>query len=320
MIGSSSPAVGGPGPPAPLPEPLGPPGPRLFVPADIRRDTSFADASLPIPLLSFAELIDELEEPDVACIRIRWFVVVLLLLPPLDECWPAAIDEGAPLLVAPVVPPLLPPPPFCCDFIIDGADADDEGVEDAVAEIVVAAVGDWGEETEEEMAVPPPPRRKASRSSSAGPDTAAAGLELVDDGEAAILWNISSVSVSSSPVDANPLPPTPPLPRAFAISSCVNTLLLRSVLSRVVAVWAAVSSVSMSASVLFTFNIFCVMSVSMHLVWRPISFRLSWAGTYRFVRNTHGANTIASELADMRLYCSSFATNARWKINRSNKQ
>ena len=58
-------------------------------------------------------------------------------------------------------------------------------------------------------------------------------------------------------------------------SSGENTLLLLRVLKRVVAVCAAVSSVSMSANVLLTFYIFCVINVSMHLVWRPMSLRLS---------------------------------------------
>lgn len=91
IIGSSSPA-GGPGPPAPLllPEPPAPPPPdRLFVPADIRRETNFAllvdipPPSFPIPLLSFAcrfaELMEELDA-DVEEVAPDGGVVVVLLL------------------------------------------------------------------------------------------------------------------------------------------------------------------------------------------------------------------------------------------------
>uniref|UniRef100_A0A182UNZ5 Uncharacterized protein n=1 Tax=Anopheles merus TaxID=30066 RepID=A0A182UNZ5_ANOME len=242
MIGSSSPAGGPGPPAALFEPPEGPAPPpdRLLVPADIRRDPSLVvveelpplddSPSLPIPLLSFAcrfaELMEELEadvdvapEPDPdgeaamvapgvigsaddACITL--LVAVDAIEPPLPGPpppvpLPAAFEPPA---EAPPVLPLAPFPFCCCDFIIDGADADDDGVEDAVTDD--AAVGDCGEETE----VEPLPRRKASRSSSVWWErdfvfTPGAGL-APDEGP--ILWKYSI------PAAVAPPPPAPPAP------------------------------------------------------------------------------------------------------------
>lgn len=121
--------------------------------------------------------------------------------PPPPVPLPAAL---APPAEAPPVLPLAPFPFCCCDFIIDGADADDDGVEDAVTD--VAAVGDCGEETE----VEPLPRRKASRSSSVWWErdfvfTPGAGL-APDEGP--ILWKYSIPAAEAPP----PPPPAPPAP------------------------------------------------------------------------------------------------------------
>lgn len=80
-------------------------------------------------------------------------------------------------------------------------------------------------------------------------------------------------------------------------SSCVNTFEFLNVLSRVVAVFAAVSSVSMSAKVLLMLNIFCVIIVALQFVCRLMSLRMSCACSGRMVSSMHGGNTIASELA-----------------------
>lgn len=91
-----------------------------------------------------------------------------------DRLLPAApppLPCGAPIdvpppMTTPLPAALAPPPvpwfPFCCVFIIDGADAEDDGVEDAEMAEVAAPVGDWGEEADVELLLP---RRNASRSS-----------------------------------------------------------------------------------------------------------------------------------------------------------
>jgi hypothetical protein len=86
------------------------------------------------------------------------------------------------------------------------------------------------------------------------------------------------------------------------------TLELRNEESLCVAVWQAVSSVSMSASVDRTLRSCSDTMVSIHCVCRPMSCNESCAGTILLVLKIHGANTMASALAFMRFASSCKAT------------
>lgn len=98
------------------------------------------------------------------------------------------------------------------------------------------------------------------------------------------------------------------------LNTCALTLELRREESRCDAVCAAVSSVSMSASVERSLRSCSLIMVSTHCVWRAISFSESCAGTTLFVRSMHGANTMASALEFIRFTSSCSATLQKTKF------
>ena len=94
---------------------------------------------------------------------------------------------------------------------------------------------------------------------------------------------------------------------------------LRNEESLCVAVWQAVSSVSMSASVDRTLRSCSDTMVSIHCVCRPMSCKESCAGTILLVLKIQGAKTMASALAFMRFASSCNATlNSRWDSKSAN--